>query len=375
MRKDHVVSVRLWDGSVCEATVLSISREDDLALLQLVRPEQAEFVAVELGDSAALQVGEGVLAIGNPLGFANTITAGIVTAKAQGIRVKGRWAKLENLIETDAAINGGNSGGALLDLGGRLVGINSAGSHGFSSHGYAIPVNHVRTQILDLLLSPEKLRCANFGMRIGTESGRVLVREIDPRGPAARAGLQVGDHIVRFDKTAITWSVGFARRLLATSTERACELDIERAGKPIVVTVQPLTAPAWAVLLQTGIEAEQVPFEREPELVRAASLALHRKFSGDARSEPISLLPSVVRVLRTVSEDLRPGDLLLGVEFRQEGTTAEASTLRRFTTLEAVQACFDDPATGSYEGKRYPCWVFRAGAVEVVSLRAKRLMQ
>ena len=99
-----------------------------------------------------------MLAIGNPHGFANTVTRGVVTAKGQGIRVKGRWAKLENLLETDAAINGGNSGGALLDLDGRLVGINTAGSHGAASRGYAIPVDHVRQRVLDLLLSPEKLR-------------------------------------------------------------------------------------------------------------------------------------------------------------------------------------------------------------------------
>ena len=133
MRSDHAVRARSFDGKTYEVQVLAISREDDLSLLQLQLAPGQSAVPVVLGDSEALQPGDGVLAIGNPLGLANTVTAGICTAKNQGIRVKGRWAKLENLIETDAAINGGNSGGALLDLRGRLVGINSAGSSGLSS--------------------------------------------------------------------------------------------------------------------------------------------------------------------------------------------------------------------------------------------------
>jgi S1-C subfamily serine protease len=122
--------------------VLSISREDDLSLLQLelepgeVRGRSRQFRRA--GDRRERA------AIGNPHGAANTITFGVVSAKDQELRVRGRWAKLEHLIETDAAINGGNSGGALLDMNGRLVGINSAGGGTFTNRGYAIAVDHVR---------------------------------------------------------------------------------------------------------------------------------------------------------------------------------------------------------------------------------------
>ena len=373
MRKDHVVSVRLWDGSTCEAAVLSISREDDLALLQLTKRAGQEFTFVEFGDSTALRIGEGVIAIGNPMGFANTITAGIVTAKDQGIRVKGRWAKLENLVETDAAINGGNSGGALLDHAGKLVGINSAGSHGFSSHGYAIPGDHVKKQVHGLLLSPEKLRSVSLGMSVAAEDGKLVVKDVDPRGPAGRAGISAGDHVASIDKTPVSDTIGYARALLRTPSDVRCRLEIVRGGKTEVTLVQPLAASAWAVLRQTGAEASEVSYQAEPELVRDASLALHRHFTGNAKAEPTSLLASVVRVERTTNAVLKQGDLLLGAEFQEPGASAETQTLRRFTTLAEVQACFNDPNLSSYDGKTFRCWIYRDKAVQVVALRAKRL--
>ncbi len=139
MRPDHVVHARLKDGEQFEVKVLSISREDDLSLLQLVVPEGRSLNAVEFGSSDRVRLGETVVAVGNPLGRANTITAGVISAKDQGIHIKHRWAKFNGLIETDAAINAGNSGGPLLDVNGELMGINSAGGGGFSVTGYAIP--------------------------------------------------------------------------------------------------------------------------------------------------------------------------------------------------------------------------------------------
>ncbi|MCK5944176.1 MAG: trypsin-like peptidase domain-containing protein, partial [Planctomycetes bacterium] len=132
------ITARAFGGREFEVRVLSISREDDLSLLQLVLEDGEQVQAVELGNSDLLAIGEAVAAIGNPHGRSNTITYGVVSAKGQGIRVRGRWAKLKHLIETDAAINGGNSGGALLDMDGRLVGINSAGGGTFNNVGYAI---------------------------------------------------------------------------------------------------------------------------------------------------------------------------------------------------------------------------------------------
>src|SRR5262249_44638119 len=170
MRKDHAVRARSFDGHSWSVQVLSISREDDLALVQLQLADGERCTPVVLGDSTALQPGDGVVAIGNPLGLASSVTAGIVVDKDQGIHVKRHFDKL-HMLETDAAINGGNSGGGLVDLRGRLVGINSAGSSGLQNRGYAIPVDHVRHQVLSLLLSPEKLRSPSLGMEVTDQDG------------------------------------------------------------------------------------------------------------------------------------------------------------------------------------------------------------
>src|SRR5690606_22658412 len=110
-----IVRAYLRDGRSYVADVLSISREEDLALIRLRLPPEERLTAIELGSSAHLSVGDLAVAIGNPHGRADTVTAGVITAKNQAIRVKGRRRKLKHLLETDAAINAGNSGGALLD--------------------------------------------------------------------------------------------------------------------------------------------------------------------------------------------------------------------------------------------------------------------
>lgn len=380
MRKDHVVHVRGFDGKVVEAKVLSISREDDLALLQLVMPADRTLTAVQLGNSTSLQPGETVVAIGNPLGFANTITKGIVSAKNQGIQIKGRWAKMENLLETDAAINGGNSGGALLDLSGRLVGINSAGSHGASARGYAIAVDHVRQQVLGLLLSPEKLRSQNLGLRVVDQDGVVVVATVDPFGPGARAGVVVGDVVQAMGEHRITWSVGFAMTLLHWPAGTAAPLHLERGGKTRTVAVEPMSAAAWAVHRQTGCDLVAVNLHQEPELVRSAWVALQRTFTGDPRAVPAELPETVLRIARVQpgvqKEDvlLKVGDLLLAVELQQENSSGQAAQLRRLSTVAEVQELFNDRLLGSYEGRVFRCWCWRDGAVHKVALMATRLM-
>lgn len=380
MRQDHVVHVRTFDGKIYEAKVLSISREDDLALLQLVLPEGQRLPAVQLGSSEALQPGETVVAIGNPHGFANTITKGIVCAKDQGIKVRGRWAEMENLLEIDAAINGGNSGGALLDIGGRLVGINSAGSHGASSRGYAIPVDHVRKQVLELLLSPQKLRSQNLGMMLGDQDGKVVVQIVDPYGPAARAGVVAGDAVAAFGSVPITWSVGFAMTLLRWPQGQPVELQLQRDGKARQVSVVPMPAPIWAVHRQTGLDLQTVGRQQEPALVQAAWTALQRAFTGDSTAVPADMPESVLRVERIQPGvqrpelDVQPGDLLLAVELYRAGTDGQSVLLRRLPTADDAMRLFDDRQVGSYDGRTLRCWLYRDGKTftqELVATRRK----
>lgn len=378
MVADRRVTARVFGGKEHVVRVLSISREDDLSLLQLELAPGERLVPVEFGSSAALAVGEEVAAIGNPLGRANTITAGVVTAKGQKLRVKRRWGKLEHLIESDATINGGNSGGALLDRNGRLVGINSAGGGTFNNKGYAIEVDHVRKQLLGLLFSAYKLRSPDLGMRIVDDEGRTLVLDVDPNGPAAVAGVKSGDRIKAFGGTPITWGPGFALTLARLPAEQPVSLALERAGAPLAVDVRPMAAERWAVVRQSGLFVRDFGFGEAPERVRGAVIALHREFTGDRNGEPQSIPPQVVAIEKVIpgeqpdDVELAPGDFLLACEF----VTDKGDAVRKdIASVAALRDLWNDRELGDYDRAqaRWKCWIARGEFVYVAELRANRL--
>lgn len=378
MVADHKVTARVFGGKEYAVKVLSISRENDLSLLQLEIEPGEQLHAVELGDSDALATGEWVAAIGNPHGRANTITAGVVTAKDQAIPVRGRFEKLKPVLETDAAINGGNSGGALLDMNGRLVGINSAGGGTFNNVGYAIEVNHVRAQVLGLLFSAYKLRSPELGMRVVDDEGRVLVMDTDARGPAARAGVQSGDRLLALNDVSITWSPGFALELFKQRPGVELALKIERKGQQQTIKVAPMPPEVWAVVRQSGLLCRDFPYAEDPERVRNASIALHRQFSGDEQGEPSRIPDGVVLVERAFpgeqpdGTDIATGDLVLAVEL--VSATNGTPVLLRMAHVAALRDLWNDRELGKYdEGQRWKCWVARGVEVRPIELTAKRL--
>ncbi len=377
MRKDHVVTARVFGGKEYPVRVLSISREDDLSLLQLVLEPGEEVHAVDLGSSDALAIGENVAAIGNPHGRANTITFGVVSAMGQGIHVKGRWAKMEHLIETDAAINGGNSGGALLDLNGRLVGINSAGGGTFNNKGYAIAVDHVRRQVIGLLFAAYKLRSPELGLRVLDDEGKVLVMDVDERGPAAKAGVKSGDRVLDLGGVPITWSPGFAMELLKRSAGVDVGLRVEREGKERTFQIAPLPCEVWSVIRQSGLQCRDFAYAEAPERARAAAIALHRQFTGDATGEPTQIPATFVVVERVFPHeqpegtDVAAGDLILAVELvnRDGGNPV----LLRFADVAALRDMWNERELGSYEGELWQCWIAHGTEVRRVEIRSKRL--
>ncbi|MCC6785779.1 MAG: trypsin-like peptidase domain-containing protein [Planctomycetes bacterium] len=378
MVADRVVRVRRFDGRVFEARVLSISREEDLALLQLELEPGESVAAVELGDSGSLAAGDGAIAIGNPLGRASTVTAGVVAAKNQSIRVKGRWAKLPHLLETDAAINPGNSGGALLDHQGRLIGINSAGASLHAVTGYAISVDHVREKLQSVLLSPEKLRSPYVGLTVVDDDGRLVVQSVDPFGPAAQAGIAAHDVLRTLAGEPVLWSVGWAMQVLRLAPDQPIAVGVERDGKLQDKTITPLSAAAWAVFRQTDCVMDELTIAEDAERVRAVAVAFLRKFTGDPGAEPATIPAGVVRVKRLhprlveAKVDLREGDLLLGIELAEQLASGEAGRIVRFEHVADVQRCID--AHSSYEGVEHRAWIARGNEVLVVNLPAKRLM-
>jgi len=377
MRKDHKVEARVFGGKKYDVKVLSISRENDLSLLQLVLAPGEEVQAVDLGSSEALQIGECVAAIGNPHGAANTITFGIVSGKEQKHRIRGRFDPLEHLIETDAAINGGNSGGALLDMNGRLVGINSAGGGTFTNIGYAIAVDHVRAQVLGLLFAAYKLRSPDLGLRVLDDEGKVVVMDVDPRGPAAVAGVLSGDRIKELGGVPITWSPGLAMMLHQQPAGAPVKLAVERKGTVKTFDIAPVDPSVWAVIRQSGLQCRQYGFRDDPELVRKAAIALHRKLTGDANAEPQEIPEYVVRVdqvhpgTQPPGVDVAPGDLLLAVQLRDSQT--QEPVFVQFADVAAVKDLFNDRQLGTYAGQVFRFWIARGGEVREVDITAKRL--
>ncbi|HEX6810488.1 MAG TPA: trypsin-like peptidase domain-containing protein [Planctomycetota bacterium] len=374
---DHQVTARVFGGKGYKVKVLSISREDDLSLLQLVLDPGEEVQAIELGSSDALAIGENVAAIGNPHGQANTITFGVVSAKDQELKVRHRWAKLENLIETDAAINGGNSGGALLDMNGRLVGINSAGGGTFNNKGYAIAVDHVRKQVLGLLFAAYKLRSPELGLRVMDEGGKVFVLDVDDRGPAARAGVKPGDRVVSLGGVPITWSPGFAMELAKRQPGVELELSVDRGGTPNTFRIAPLAPEVWSVIRQSGLQCRNFAYAEDPERSRAVAIGLHRKFTGDATGEPTQIPEQVVVVDKVFageqpeSADIAAGDFILAVELisREGGNPV----LLRLADVGALRTIWNERELGSYEGELWQCWVARGSDVRKVEIKSRRL--
>lgn len=375
-RDDHELEVSLPSGERYAARVLSTSRDDDLALLQLELAAGDDVQAVPFGDSEALAVGDTVIAIGNPFGLANSVSAGIVSTLDRDTRIKGRVRALKGMIQTDAAINPGNSGGALLDLEGRLVGINSAGSHWIAGRGFAIPAHRIRTVFRERLLSAQGLRSAYLGMSVEEQDGRALVTDLDLAGPAARAGIAAGDRVLSIAGTAIGSRVDFTRAVLAARPGRALEIDLERAGRPLACAPIPLSHTAWTVYRQCGLELEAVDYRTETDLVRSASVDLYRAFTGDRDGSPRELMAGALRVVRVdpTARDrglgVEPGDLLLGLHSTERGLDIERTALRRLETLAEAGEAFGALAT--LEGGTAQCWLWRAGEVLTAAVPVRR---
>ncbi len=191
------VMVTLADGQSYEVRLIGEDPDNDLALLQLVSPPP-KLVAAEFGDSTQLEVGQRVIAIGNPFGLTRTLTTGIISSLDRTIRSE-NGRVIENIIQTDAAINPGNSGGPLLDTAGRVIGINTAilSRTGQSSGiGFAIPVNSLLTVIPQLIKYGKVLRPRIGVVVVDTDAGPAILY-VQPASPAEEANIVGARKLVR----------------------------------------------------------------------------------------------------------------------------------------------------------------------------------
>jgi Do/DeqQ family serine protease len=254
----EAIEVTLNDGRTALAKVIGTDPETDLALLKI---ELAQLPVIVLGQMQALQVGDAVLAIGNPFGVGQTVTSGIVSAlgrKQLGINT------FENFIQTDAAINPGNSGGALVDANGALMGINTAiysRSGGSLGIGFAVPVS-TATQIMSALIKEGKVTrgwigveprplnaelAESFGIAKDKSTGElpkgVLINGVLQNSPAAKAGIQPGDLILKVAGQGVDDVPDMLSRVAALTPGESAMVLLQRNGKEMQVRVTPGTRP------------------------------------------------------------------------------------------------------------------------------------
>jgi serine protease Do len=245
------LTVRLHDGREFKATKVAGDSKTDLAVLRIRGADN--LTAAKLGDSDAVEVGDWVLALGNPFGLEGTVTAGIVSAKGRGIGI----AERESFLQTDAAINPGNSGGPLVNLDGEVIGINTAissSSGGNEGVGFAIPINlakWVANQLvkdgtvhrarLGVIVQPLTYDLAKqFGLK--AHEG-VLVAEIMPESPAAKTGLKSGDVIVEFAGTAVSSPQELQAAVERAQAGQQQDILVLRDGKRETLKVSPNEQP------------------------------------------------------------------------------------------------------------------------------------
>ena len=224
------VKVRFSDGSTSRATVVGEDPSTDVAVLHVDAPS-SKLVPLTLGDSSKVSVGDGVVAIGNPFGLDGTVTSGIVSAVGREISSPNE-TPIEGAIQTDAAINHGNSGGPLIDLHGDVIGITSqiqSDGGGNEGVGFAVPSNTVKT-IADELISSGKAQHALLGIAPASASGGVRVATVQNGSAADSAGLRAGDVIVAVDGRAVTTPEQLRAIIAADRPGDTITLELRRDG-------------------------------------------------------------------------------------------------------------------------------------------------
>ena len=320
--KADSVTVTLKDNRRFEAEILGSDPGTDIALLRI---EAEGLTALPIGDSDALEVGDFVVAIGNPFGLGQTVTSGIVSALGRsGINVEG----YEDFIQTDASINPGNSGGALVNLHGELVGINTAiigPSGGNVGIGFAVPVN-IATAVTHQLAEHGEMQRGRIGVMIqdltpdlaealGLDAERgALVSRVESPSPAEEAGLQAGDVIVAVNGAGVDSSRDLRNTIGLIRAGEEIEIDVEREQRRIRLDVR-----------VGGADAGPRPggaVDAPPALQGAMLRDLEQGDAAYGRIEGV-VAAEVEPGSPAARNGLRPGDVIVAVNRRRVRDTRE----------------------------------------------------
>jgi serine protease Do len=322
VEKASVIQVSFADKEEYEAQLVGIDPSTDVALVKI---DRSNMDYLHFGDSGNLQVGDRVMALGNPFGLGQTATAGIVSATGRNIGL----IDYENLIQTDATINPGNSGGPLVNMKGELVGMNTAilsRSGGSQGIGFAIPSNTARV-VIDQLREHGKVQRAWLGVMIqnvdqsmahyyGLEKPHgVLISSVNKDTPAAAAGLKEGDIILSVDGEAVNSVSALRNRISLSPVGHEAKLQILRDGKERTVTVKLEALPEEQQTAQShgGGEQEQA-VEKGIDGVSVRDLTdRYRQMSDLPEDINGVLVASVDETSAAFREGLREGDVIVSV--------------------------------------------------------------
>lgn len=340
------IEVTLSDGRSFEADVIGKDEKTDLAVLQIKTRETLP--SLEFADSDTARVGDWVMAIGNPFGLGGSVSAGIISARNRDFESGGPYA---NYIQTDAAINQGNSGGPLFDMAGRVVGVNTAifstggGSIGI---GFAIPSNQAR-KIVDELIENGEVRRGWLGVRVQEMTGDIaeslgldrprgaLVSEVNPEGPAFKAGFEPGDLIMTFNGHTITAMRDLPRAVAEAKIGTTAKVSILRNERPETLKVRIVEKEKRPVVVAAA--------EVQKPKVQAAAEALGLQLANlDDKARARFGIEESVQGVVVVGVDpasaawgrVRPGDVIQAVS--QQQVASPKAVVQRINDVTATSS-------------------------------------
>ncbi len=326
------IKVIFSDGREYQARVVNADVTRDLAILVVETGHALH--AISLGESHDLMIGESVMAIGNPYGYSNTLTLGVISALSRDIEVsKGFW--LRGLIQTDASINPGNSGGPLLNIVGNLIGINTAIKADAQNIGFAIPVDTLVNNISHMLM-PEQLRRVRLGLTIGrTKSIRdykgLLVNSVTPSSPADQQGIRNGDLLLRLDGTPLTSMIDFYVQMINKAVGEPMTVDFVRptatplASRTARLTLAPRPIPNGNTLAQDFLQMS----------VSELNETLAQRFNFE-NAYPVLIVTKVTPKGQADRTGLKPGDLILRVNQKTVRNMTEFSLEMEKTSQDQI---------------------------------------
>lgn len=318
------VKVTLSDGKTqYAAKIVGMDPQTDIAVLKV---DAKNLPAITITDSDKLEVGDAVLAIGNPFNVGQSVTMGIVSAVGRGVGILGREG-YEDFIQTDAAINPGNSGGALVDAEGRLVGINQSivsGSGANAGVGFAVPVNMAKN-VLERVIGDGKMKRGYLGVRIQSvtpdlakefdlpDQSGALVSEVPANTPAADAGIKEGDVIVEFNGKKVADSRHLRLMVSQCEPDSKSTVKLLRGGKAKVLTVKLGDLPGDVASATPGADREQQELDALDGVEVADLDARARRQSGVPANVRGALVVNVDENSNAAKAELRPGDVILEI--------------------------------------------------------------